>query len=112
MCLLVCAIAHGEGDPLDEPHFSLAATRSIPIALQRFHRDQPKADERRFDVYIRESADVVEVEFVPEASPLGAPCGKSDCSIGTDSGGSIYGFGITYVIDKRTKKIAKTIRAR
>jgi hypothetical protein len=111
--LAICAGARGEGDPLDDPHLTLEATMLVPVALKRFQKDQPKADSKHFDVYIREHAETVEIEFIPEASPRTDTCGKEDCSITIDvGGGSIYGSGITYVVDKRTKKIVKTIYAR
>jgi len=105
-------IATAGGDPLDEPHISLIAAQSIPIALKQFRDDQPKANEAHFRVYVREQAEVVEVEFVPDASPLDSKCGEKDCVVSVDSGSSVYGYGLTYVIRKSTNQILKVVRSR
>jgi hypothetical protein len=106
------AAANAGEDPLDAPHMSLAAAQSIPVALERFRNDQPKAVVAHFSVYIREQTEAVEVEFVPDASPLDSKCGDKDCAVSVDSGSSVYGYGLTYVIQKSTHRILKVIRSR
>ena len=113
-CVLSSSIAMATAgeDPLDEPHMSLTAAQSIPVALKRFRNDQPKAIEAHFRVYVREQAEVVEIEFVPDASPLDSKCGEKDCVVSVDSGSSVYGYGLTYVVQKSTNRILKVTRSR
>ena len=101
------------GDPLDDPHITLAAAKTNSVALRQFGKDQRGADKEHFDVYVRESADSVAVEFVPEPDPVTESCGEKDCTITMSTGGvTSHGFGVTYVIDKKRGRIVKTIRAR
>ena len=110
---LFAGVALGADDLFDSPRISLVAAKTIPAALGRFKRDQPKADPQHFYIYVREGKDSVEVIFVPEATPMTSECDKDDCVYSMPSGGvTIFGSGITYVVDKHRNKILKTIWAR
>ena len=110
LTILISARVTAAEDPSDDPHVSLVALKAIPIALRRFHKQQPKVDDGRFDVFVREKEDVVEVEFVPEPSPLKEGCDSKDCFITMDVGGrTVYGYNVIYVIDKKSRRILKTI---
>jgi hypothetical protein len=41
-------------DTLDSPHISVAAARGIPVALNRFRKDQPKAVAEQVDLRARD----------------------------------------------------------
>ena len=116
LCAFLCVVAlpraFADDIPTNAPSFTLRAVQSIPVALKRFRKDQPKAVEQHFQVHVREHAETVEVEFVPDASPVNLKCGDNDCEIGIDSGSSVYGYGLTYTVSKSTLVILKTERSR
>jgi hypothetical protein len=113
IALLTTASSFAGDDPLRDPHITLAAARTVPVALRQFGKDQPSVNKDHFVVYIRESTDSVEVEFVPESDPVTESCGDANCVVTMSAGGvTSHGFGITYVVDKKRNRIVKTVRAR
>ncbi|HEY0722460.1 MAG TPA: hypothetical protein VGD41_00395 [Pyrinomonadaceae bacterium] len=112
LTLLRCELVLADEDVLDSPRITLVAAETLPVALKRFKRDQPKAAREAFDVFVHERDQVVEIAFVPKSAPAVEKCDEKDCTVTMNPNGSPGAAGVSYVIDKRTRKVKKTVWAR
>jgi outer membrane protein assembly factor BamA len=109
----ICMAEEKHVSATTELRIPLAQLEAASVALKQFKVDQPKVEANTFYVVIDENSDTIEIDFVPNQTPIDRGENGDSPYIAIPSGsGNKHGRNIRYLVSKARGTIVKTVYPR